>query len=189
MSDDTLREDSREPGSGEDAAVEAGAASASAPADASPDGGLTSPTVDYEAKAAEYLEGWQRALAELSNYKKRTERDRALWQETITGDLILDLLPVLDDFDRALESLPTDGEQSEWANGIVLIHRKLRSLFEKLGVQEIAVESQQFDPTLHEAVTHEASDTIESGHIIGVVRKGYRLGERVVRPALVRVAN
>ncbi len=177
MSDDTLRE---EPGD----IQEAGTA-----AEAGPDVAEPQPGDGQASKEAEYLEGWQRALAELSNYKKRTERDRAQWQETLTGDIVLELLPVLDDFDRAVENLPEDTAEKEWVNGILLIQRKLKSQLEKLGLQEIEAAGSEFDPKLHEAVTHEASNEHPSGHVIGVVRKGYRLGERVVRPALVRVAT
>lgn len=194
MSDDILREEPGDPGVGEagpaseaDTAAQspappAGEAAASAQAEGS-DGA--------QSKEAEYLAGWQRALAELSNYKKRTERDRAQWQETITTDIVLELLPVLDDFDRAMESLPSGGDstQQEWANGVLLIHRKLKTLLERLGLQEIEAVGAEFDPNLHEAVTHEDSNEHPTGHVIGVVRRGYRIGDRVVRPALVRVAS
>ncbi len=145
---------------------------------------------DLAAKAAEYLEGWQRALAELANYRKRTERERAQWQATLNADLLIALLPVLDDFDRAFDNLPAEPAQyEEWANGIRLIHRKLHGQLEQLGLQEVAAEGTAFDPEVHEAVTHETSDNHEPGQVIAVLRKGYRLDDRVLRPALVRVAS
>lgn len=142
-----------------------------------------------KAKAAEYLDGWQRAVAELANYKKRTDRERTMWQDTLTGNMVLGLLPILDDFDRAAENLPEDGAARDWANGILLIQRKLKTQLENLGLQEIEAEGQEFDPELHEAVTHEASTEHQPGEVIGVLRKGYRIGDKVLRPALVRVSS
>ncbi len=142
-----------------------------------------------EQQAAEYLAGWQRALAELANYKKRTDRDRALWQETIRGDILLELLPVLDDFDRAQGNLPESDASQEWVNGILLIHRKLTGQLEALGLEEINALGEPFNPEWHEAVMQEDSDEHESGAVSAVLRKGYRIGEKVLRPALVRVAT
>ena len=146
-------------------------------------------TKSTEEQAAEYLAGWQRALAELANYKKRTDRDRALWYETIRGDILLELLPVLDDFDRAQENLPESDAAQEWVNGILLIHRKLATQLEALGLEEISALGEPFNPEWHEAVMQENSDDHESGAVSAVLRKGYRIGEKVLRPALVRVAT
>jgi len=144
---------------------------------------------DPAALAAQYLEGWQRERAELANFKKRMEREREQWQAAILGDLLLGLLPILDDFDLALASVPDDAEHQEWLNGIILIQRKLRAHLEKLGLEEIEAVGQPFDPVLHEAMTHEASDDHQPDCVIGIVRKGYRLADRVLRPALVRVSS
>jgi molecular chaperone GrpE len=140
-------------------------------------------------KVAEYLADLQRERAEFSNYKKRMEKERGLWGDTIKGDLLLNLLPVLDDFDRAVENLPEDGTGKDWVNGILLIHRKLQQQLEALGVEEINAVGEEFDPALHEAVTHEESVDYAPHQVIGVVRKGYRLGDKILRPALVRVAS
>jgi molecular chaperone GrpE len=139
-------------------------------------------------QAAEYLAALQRERAEFSNFKKRTEKERAQWQDTIRSDLIMELLPVLDDFARATENLPEEGPARDWANGVLLIQRKLKTQLENIGLEEIEVGG-TFDPELHEAVTHESSEQHKPGEIIAVLRKGYRLGERVLRPALVRVAQ
>ncbi len=144
---------------------------------------------EVEAQAAEYLDGWQRARAELANYKKRVERERAQWEATIRGDVTLSLLPILDDLDRAVENLPADVAKHEWANGMVLIQQKLHGQLEALGLSEIEALGQPFNPELHEAVTQEESDDHESEQVIEVVRKGYMLEDRVIRPALVRVAR
>jgi molecular chaperone GrpE len=140
-------------------------------------------------QAAEYLAAWQRERAEFQNFKKRTEKDRAQWQDAIRTDLIMELLPVLDDFARALENLPEEGPARDWANGVLLIQRKLKTQLESLGLEEISTEGQPFNPELHEAVTHETSEKHQPGEIIAVLRKGYKMGDRILRPALVRVAQ
>jgi molecular chaperone GrpE len=143
---------------------------------------------EAQAKAAEYLDGWQRARAELDNYRKRMARERNEWGDTLRAEFILNVLPALDDFDLALMNLPDDIANHQWVNGVILAHRKLAAQLEALGVSEIAAVGQSFDPAVHEAVTHEASKDHRSGEVIDVVRKGYRLGEKVIRPAMVRVA-
>lgn len=150
---------------------------------------LETQLTDAQAQAAEYLDGWQRARAELDNYRKRVTRERAEWEAAIKGDIILSLLPALDDFDLALANLPGDIAEHEWVNGMILVHRKLRAEMEALGLSEIETTGQSFDPALHEAVTHEKSETHQSGEIIAVMRKGYRMGDKVIRPAMVRVAS
>jgi len=142
-----------------------------------------------QAKAAEYLDGWQRSRAEFANYKKRVEKEQAEAYQNAASRIIARYLDVLDDFDRAMPDRPTEGEVAKWADGITLIHRKLQNILEAEGVTRIEAEGQEFDPMLHEAVTHEASDSHPAGYVIAVLRQGYRLGDRVIRPALVRVAR
>jgi molecular chaperone GrpE len=142
---------------------------------------------EAEAKSAENLDGWQRAVAEFQNYKKRMDRDREADKAAMKGDIIKRMLPVLDDLERALGNRPSDS--GPWVNGIELIQKKLQSILESEGVTRIEAEGQQFDPYFHEAISHELSDTVESGRVIAVAQNGYMLGERVVRPALVRVAQ
>jgi molecular chaperone GrpE len=141
---------------------------------------------DAEAMSAENLDGWQRSLAEFQNYKKRIERDREAEQEMMKGDLIKKVLPVLDDLERALQNRPAD---DAWTNGIELIQRKLAAILESEGVKRIEAEGAVFDPNFHEAISQEPVDGTESGRIISVVQNGYMLGERVIRPAMVRVAK
>jgi molecular chaperone GrpE len=141
------------------------------------------------AQADEYLEGWQRARADFANYKKRIEREQAEARDRIAGDTLMRLLGVMDDLERALKDRPTDGEAASWADGIELIYRKLGALFIAEGVEEIQAEGTPFDPVLHEALSHEESDGHAEGHVIEVVRRGYRMGDRVLRPALVRVSK
>ncbi len=139
-----------------------------------------------EAKAAENLDGWQRAVADFQNYKKRVDRDRESDKAIMKGDLIRRFLPVLDDLQRALKDRPAG---SPWADGIELITRKLESILKSEGLTRIEAEGQPFDPTYHEAISYEPADGVESGHVIGVVQNGYMLGDYIVRPAQVRVAR
>ncbi|MGH2521705.1 MAG: nucleotide exchange factor GrpE [Anaerolineales bacterium] len=142
-----------------------------------------------KAQAQEYLDGWQRARAEFANYKKRVEKEQAETYQNATARVMARYLDVLDDFDRAMKDQPTEGEGARWAEGISLIYRKLQNILEAEGVTPIEGEGQEFDPGQHEAVTHEDSDEHPAGHVIEVLRKGYKIGDRVIRPALVRVAK
>ena len=141
------------------------------------------------AKANEYLDGWQRARADFANYKKRVERDQALVQQNAVGSVVRRYLEVLDDLDRALRNRPASGDGAEWANGVELIYRKFLNLLEAEGVKTMDALGQPFDPNFHEAISSEPSDEYESGQVIGVLQSGYMLGDRVLRPALVRVAR
>ena len=141
------------------------------------------------AKAAEYLDGWQRARAEFANYKKRVERDNADLSQTLNAEVLARFLPVLDDFDLAMKNAPADGDGAQWAAGIALVHKKFNILLENNNIKRIEAEGQPFDPNLHDAVVHEDSPSHDSGKVIEVLRQGYKLGERVLRPALVKVAK
>ena len=140
---------------------------------------------EAEAKAAENLDGWQRSLAEFQNYKKRVERDRAADQAAMTADLIKKVLPVLDDLERALQNR---AEDDAWSNGIELIQRKFEAILESEGVTPIECQDAIFDPNFHEAVSQESVDGAESGRVVGVLQRGYMLGDRVIRPAQVKVS-
>jgi len=144
---------------------------------------------EVRAKADEYLDGWQRSRAEFANYKKRVEREQAQVHQVAAGSIIKRYLEVLDDLERALRNRPQDGEGATWADGVELVYRKLQSILESEGVKPIQAQGQYFDPNFHEAVTSEERDGYESGQIIEVLQQGYLLGERVLRPAVVRVAK
>ena len=141
---------------------------------------------EAKTKAFEYKDGWMRSQAEFQNYRKRIERDNEMMYASMKGDIIKKVLPVLDDLERALQNRPAD---NAWANGIELIARKLQNILEGEGVKRIEAKGAAFDPTFHEAVTHEPSQDVDSEHVIDVIQNGYMLGERVIRPALVRVAQ
>ena len=142
-----------------------------------------------QAQADEYLDGWQRARAEFANYKRRIEREQAEARDRIAGNTLIRFLGVMDDLERALKDRPSDGDAASWAEGIELIYRKLSALFIAEGVEEILADGTSFDPALHEALSHEESDEHAEGQVIEVVQRGYRMGDRVLRPALVRVAK
>ncbi len=144
---------------------------------------------DAQAKEAEYLDGWQRARAELANARKRFERERLQAYDNAKADLFSQVLPVVDDFERAMDSLPDDLSSETWIEGITLVQRKLQLLLERTNVAPIEAVGQEFDPFSHEAVTHEPSDAIPAGHVIAEMQKGYRMGDRVLRPTVVRVSS
>ena len=141
---------------------------------------------EAQAKASEYKDSWLRSQAEFQNYKKRLDRDNELMYASMKGDIIKKVLPALDDLERALQNRPAD---DAWAGGIELIARKFQNILDVEGVKRIEATGAEFDPKFHEAISHEPNDEVESHHVIEVVQNGYMLGERVVRPALVRVAQ
>ncbi len=141
---------------------------------------------EAEAKIVEYKDGWARSQAEFQNYRKRIERDNEMMYASMKGDIIKKVLPALDDLERALANRPAD---DAWASGIELIARKMQNILESEGVKRIEAKGAAFDPNFHEAISHEPNDEVESEHVIDVVQNGYMLGERVIRPALVRVAQ
>lgn len=146
--------------------------------------------VEAEAKSAGNLDGWQRAQAEFQNYKRRTENQMSELRRQTASNVLSRFFPVLDDFELALENLPEEGDSGQWSDGIQLVHRKLAALLEAEGVTPMDVEAgQQFDPNFHEALTQEESDEFKEGEIIEIVRHGYQMGDRVLRPAQVRVAR
>ena len=139
-----------------------------------------------QSQAAEYKDGWQRSVAEFQNFRRRVESDKAETYQTAVGSIIKRYLPVLDDMERAMQARPAD---LAWAEGVELICRKLQSILEAEGLKRIEAEGQKFDPNFHEAIAQEPVEGVESGTVIGIVRNGYMLGERVIRPAMVRVAQ
>ena len=141
---------------------------------------------ESESKTLEYRDSWLRSQADFQNYKKRLERDNEMTYISMKGDIIKKVLPALDDLERALQNRR---EEDPWADGIELIVRKLQNMLESEGVTRIDALGTEFDPKFHEAISHEPADGAQSGSVIGVVQNGYMLGERVIRPALVRVAQ
>ena len=148
--------------------------------------GLRKKLEEASAKTTEYKDSWMRSQAEFQNYRKRVERDNELTYISLKGDIVKKILPVLDDLERALQNR---SPEDAWANGIELVARKFQNILESEGIKRIEAVGAEFDPNFHEAISHEPADSIQSGHVIGVVQNGYMIGERVIRPALVRVAQ
>ncbi len=137
-------------------------------------------------KAEKYLANWQRTEADLSNFKKRIEQERGEVAQFANMALILNLLPIVDDFERAFNTLPDKLEQLTWIDGIRLIWRKLWVSLEAQGISEIKAVGEKFDPAVHEAVRQEDG---EEGEVLEELQKGYKLRDRLIRPALVVVGG
>jgi molecular chaperone GrpE len=141
-----------------------------------------------QARADEYLDSLQRERASFQNFRKRVERERQEIGRVAARNLLLKLLPVLDDFHRAMDAVPED-ERDEWFEGVVMIRRKFERLLEEEGVTEIDAFGAEFDPNFHEAVGIDPDTDADSGTITEVLLRGYKYGDSVLRPAMVRVAG
>jgi molecular chaperone GrpE len=142
------------------------------------------------AKADEYLAGLQRERAEFANYKRRTGEERQAMLGLASEDLIRKVLALADDFDLAIEARPPAVASDPWVEGVVAIDRKLRALLESEGVSQIdASPGTPFDPREHEAIANVPGTGRPEGEIVNEIRRGYRLRDRIVRPALVAVAS
>lgn len=142
-----------------------------------------------EAKAQEYMEGWQRERATFTNYKKRAEKELRESRQKGVLDTLVQLLPIIDDFERAMSNLPPELAAHSWLNGVSLIQRKFQKLLDDNQVTVIDPRGQVFDPSRHEAIGMDQSGEVESGHVTATLQKGYICGDQVLRPALVRVAE
>ena len=141
------------------------------------------------AKADEYLAGLQRERAEFSNYRRRTTEEREAMLGLAGEDLIRKVLAIADDFDLAIDNRPADFAGGSWVEGVTAIDRKLRALLDSEGVKPVeAVAGKPFDPREHEAIVNVPGTGRAEGEIVEVVRRGYKLRDRVLRPALVAVA-
>jgi molecular chaperone GrpE len=141
------------------------------------------------AQAAEYLDGWKRTQADLVNYRKRVERDAAEMRASGAGQAAARFFPVLDDFEHAIRERPGSQNLGQWAEGVELIYRKGVAALEAEGINPIApAAGTEFDPNEHEAIMREVRADCEDGAILEVVHCGYRMGDRVLRPAQVRVS-
>jgi molecular chaperone GrpE len=138
--------------------------------------------------ADKYQQNWTRAAADLQNYKRRAEQERDETRRFASSALIINLLPVLDDFERAFATLDSRMRRNmTWFDGIEMIYRKLGALLDNAGVKPIQADGQKFDPNLHEAVQHVEGE--EDGKVVAEVQRGYTLHDRVLRPAMVVVGS
>lgn len=147
------------------------------------------PVPDPAAERDEYRDLLLRKQAEFDNFKKRVERDRARANRQAERTLIVALLPLLDDFERALGAPVEGGGAEAYREGIELIHRGLLDVLRKRGVTRMDTAGARFDPNLHEAVAYQSSDSHEDGDVIDELRRGYLFHEELLRAAMVRVAK
>lgn len=157
--------------------------------DPAPSASESEPAADPAAERDEFRDLLQRKQAEFDNYKKRVERDRARANRQAERTLIVALLPLLDDFERALGASAEGTGTDAYRAGVELIHRQLLEILRKRGVTPIETAGARFDPNLHEAVAYQASEGRGDGDIIDELRRGYRFDEELLRAAMVRVAK
>lgn len=137
-------------------------------------------------QADQYYKNWQRSAADFVNYKRRVEQERGEQARFANAATVINILPIYDDLERAVETMDAHLAGLNWAQGVAAIHRKFHHVIETMGVTEIAAAGEAFDPALHEAIARQPG---EEGRILHVVQKGYRLGDKVVRPAMVIVGE
>jgi molecular chaperone GrpE len=150
---------------------------------------LRQQVIAAEQEAAESKAGWQRIAADFANYKRRTEQDREQMFGLANDALLSKLLVVADDFDRAIANMPAELQGMGWIEGIAAIDRKLRGLLDSQGLTPIEAVGQPFDPHQHEAVTQEETTDVPEGTVTQELQRGYRIRDRVLRPAMVAVAK
>jgi len=139
---------------------------------------------EEKAKAEKYLVNWQRSQADLENYIKRAEQEKLETVECANRTLILDLLSILDDFERAFASLPVELHEQNWTEGMKLIYNKVKAILETQGLAEIKAKGECFDPYCHEAAGQLEG---EEGIVVEEIRKGYRLKDKLLRPSMVMI--
>ena len=139
-------------------------------------------------EAAKNLDGWMRSQAEFANARKRMDKQRIDIQVRASTDMVSRLLPVIDDFERAFENVPEVVSEDSWFEGIEMVNRKMIGILESLNVKPIEAVGQEFDPNCHEAIMQEESEEFESGIVTEELQKGYKIGDRIIRPSLVKVA-
>ena len=137
-------------------------------------------------RSEEYLANWQRSQADFINYKRRTEQERLDFNCFANANLVLGILPVLDDFERALKAIPEEYAGDDWVEGVRLVEKKFRTILEGQGVKPIIAIGEHFDPNLHEAIRQGKG---KEGIIIEEFLRGYMLNDRLLRAARVAVGN
>lgn len=137
-------------------------------------------------KSDEYYEHLKRNMAEFDNFKKRISKEKDMMYNTISADIISELLPILDNFDKALNAETAD---ESYKNGMAMIYNQFNETLQKLGVEEIDALNKVFDPNFHEAVMHIEDESFGEKEIVEVFRKGYKIGDKIIRHAMVKVAN
>src|SRR5215471_7269086 len=150
---------------------------------------LRAELAEIEQKADEYLRLAQRTQADFINYRRRVEEERVQQARDAGLSVLQRLFPILDDFERAMSNASEAQRDSGWGQGVLLVERNLRGLLAAEGVEQIDAEGAEFDPRLHEALGSAPSAEVPEGHVLHIVRQGYRKGDRVLRPTQVMVAK
>jgi len=140
-------------------------------------------------EAADSKQGWQRTAADFANYRRRTEQDREASLGLANEALLAKTLAIVDDFDRAVTNVPEELQGNGWVEGVVAIDRKLDALLSSEGLTPIETEGKPFDPHEHEAVVQEERTDVPDGTVVAELQRGYRIRDRVLRPAMVVVAR
>ena len=148
--------------------------------------GLQARVAEEKEKAQTFKANWQRAAADMQNLKRRMEQERSEVGRLANASLVINLLPLMDDLERALHEVDVKLAGLTWIDGIRLIYRKFEAVLQNAGVSEIEADGQQFDPNVHAAISEAPG---EEGRIVSVVQRGYKLGDRVIRPAMVVVGK
>ena len=185
-------ESTSDPDAGDETAAEQSAAAGEPPA-AETDEAVVALQRERDTLKEQFL----RAVADFDNYRKRVDRERRELSEYAAADVLLELLPIIDNFERALQApAPAPGatadkpaESDAFRRGIELIHKQMLDLLRKRGVTPIDAQGADFDPNVHQAVIHEPSDAHREGEVMQELQRGYKLGERLLRPAMVKVAK
>ena len=159
----------------------------STPADASTD--TETAVANLERQRDEFKDLLLRKSAEFENYRKRTDRERASFIENAAAGILEELLPLVDDLERALKADAGSEGSDAYRRGVELIHRQLTDLIRKRGVTPIEAVGVDFDPNFHQAVAHEPVEGRREGEIVEEFRRGYMLGDRLLRPSMVKVAK
>ena len=144
---------------------------------------------ELEKKANDYLDRYQRTLAEFDNFRKRTMKEKASMYDDGVRDSVLKLIPVVDNFERAVSAVSEEEKESGLYKGIEMVLKQFTEILTSLGVQEIEAEGKAFDPNLHNAVMHIEDENFGENEVAAVLQKGYICKDKVIRPSMVQVAN
>lgn len=152
-------------------------------------GDAETPDTPLQRERDELYDRLLRTTAEFDNYRRRTEREKRDWSDAAVGDVIRDLLPAIDDLERALAASADDRAVTQFRSGVELIRKHVLDVLKRRGVEPIDVVGEMFDPSWHEAIAHEPANGRPDGQITEEVRRGYRIGQKLLRPAMVKVAK
>jgi molecular chaperone GrpE len=144
---------------------------------------------EAKAETQRYMDGWQRERADFANYKRRIERETKDASANAALNSLMSLIPIIDDFEMAMNSIPQDLQGNPWLNGVQLVQRKFQKLLDDNNITVIDPVGEVFDPIRHEAIATDETSDKESGHVTVTLQKGYVSGDKVLRPARVKVAK